>query len=541
MSHMENTFPHDDYAAAVAAAHAARRGGDLDTAAKIYEFIPSAFPQKKHAITVAVDGLKACGKWATAIGVLEAAVKQWPKSALHLSALAEIYRAIGQPARAAVYIQRYLDHDDRNPEAWLHLAGLHDLAGNHAAAEQAYAGALDRDPMNTLAAVGRGDALFQMGRLEDAITCYRRAVTTAPRDANALFALGSALMAQGAEADGHGYLRRSLEIEPRNARAHVNLALTYLNTGSAKEAVAAARNALLVDDQLQIAHVVLGKALAEQGDLEGAAAALSTAAASGTHNDEALFAVASVQTELGNKTSAELALQRILAMTPTNGEARHLLAALHGAPIMAPEENYSQSAFDRIAPQFNNQEIRLHGYRVPAEIAELIEEFEPERRSIFRLADAGCGTGLVAASLKDAFGVEQAVGIDVSPKMAKIAGTAALHDEIIVDDITGALATLDGTFDVIAAGDLFPYLGDLAPFMRAARARLAPGGLLAYSIELSDGEPLKLAPNGRFLHTPAYVEDVARAAGLRHAASRSITLRRLFGKDIPGYIGLLQA
>ncbi len=82
-------------------------------------------------------------------------------------------------------------------------------------------------------------------------------------------------------------------------------------------------------------------AIAEQGDLQGAAAALSYAVALAAHNEEALFALASVQAALGNKPAAELALQRVLAATPPNGEARHLLAALHGAPIMAPDENYS--------------------------------------------------------------------------------------------------------------------------------------------------------------------------------------------------------
>jgi predicted TPR repeat methyltransferase len=77
--------------------------------------------------------------------------------------------------------------------------------------------------------------------------------------------------------------------------------------------------------------------------------------------------------------------------------------------------------------------------------------------------------------------------------------------------------------------------------MAAARARLSPGGLLAYSIEVSDGGGSVLARTARFVHAPGHVESLANAAGLRPVASRAVTLRRIFGQDVPGLVGLLQA
>ncbi|MCA0199444.1 MAG: tetratricopeptide repeat protein [Proteobacteria bacterium] len=536
---MENTFPYENFAAAVAAARTAGKNGDLDESARLYRLIPGAFPHKKHAVTIAADGLKGIGLWTEAVAVLETALRGKPQSAMYLWNLSELYREIGDHARAAGYLQRYIDHDPRSAEAWVHLARLHDLGGEAALAEAAYAKALDREPMNVLAALGRGDSLFHLGRVDEAIALYRRAVASAPQDAVALFALGSALRTQGAESEGHDYLRRSLEIDPGNARAHVNLGLTYFNTGNLKGAEASARNALLIDDQLQIAHVLLGLTLAEQGDLPAAANALSRAAAS-SHHSEALFALAAVQSALGHKSAAELALQRVLAAEPDNGEAKHVLNALHGAPIFAPDESYARETFDRLAQRYDTQELHFRGYNVPAAIADLIEAHEPERHSIVRLADLGCGTGLVAATLHDAFRTETILGIDTSPNMAKIAGAKALYDQILIGDARD-IAKLEGTFDVITAGDLFPYLGELAAFMTAARARLAHGGLLAYSIELSQSAPVALGPDGRFVHTPSYVEDAGRAAGLNPVAARAITLRRLFGKDVAGLVGLLQA
>jgi len=537
---MEKMLPYESFASAVAAARAARKGGDPEAAAKIYNLIPAAFPEKKNAATVAADGLIECGHWTEAVAILEAAVRVWPQSALYLSALAEIYRKIEDYPRAASYIQRFLDYDQSNAQAWLNLARLHDLAGDHVAAETAYANALQRDPTSETAAIGRGDALFQLGRAEEAIACYRRAVTMQPKNPTALFALGSALMTQGIEAEGHDYLRQSLEIDPRNARAHINLGLTYFNSGNAGDAATAARNALRIDDRLQIAQVVLGTALAEQGDLDGAAAALTSAVTDSAHNVEALFSLAAVQTVLENKAAAELALQRILADAPDNLEARHLLAALHGEAISTPSAGYGRETFDRIARQFDNRQLRFRHYRVPAEIAALIEEHEPERRTIANIADAGCGTGLVVATLQDAFGIESAVGIDVSPNMVEIARGKGLYSELVVDDAVRGLGARPEKFEVITAGDLFPYLGDLANFLATARARLAPGGLLAYSIQIPEDGKTGLALNGRFVHAPADIESAARTAGLRPAASRAITIGRVFGRDIAGRVGLLQ-
>lgn len=538
---MDKPFSYESFPEASAAARTALKSGDYEGAAEIFRQLPVAYPEKKQAVVIAAEGLRKCGLWTEGVGLLETAVRGSPKSAVYLSSLAEMYRVIGEHARAATYMQRYLDHDSRDPEAWLHLARLHDQAGNYEAAETAYANALERDPTSVLAAMGRGDALVQLGKPEDAAACYRRAVATEPKNATALFALGSLLMTLGKMAEGHERLQQSLEIDPQNARAHVNLGLTYFHTGNMTDAAAAARNALIVDETLQIAHVLLGTSLAEQGDLDGAITALSRSVANNAHSTEALFALAAVQTVSDNKAAAELALQRILSVEPDNREARHLLAALHGEAISSPYEGFAREAFDRVAMQFDNEQLRLRAYRGPAEIVALIEDVDPERRAFAGVADIGCGTGLAMSTLRDAFAVERAIGVDISPVMIGLARAKGLYDDLILDDAAKGLASLDGTFELVVAADLFPYLGNLAAFMTAARGRLSPGGLLAYSIESLDGEGMALAATGRFLHAPSYVEEAARAAGLRPVASRALNLRRSFGRNISGQVGLLQA
>src|SRR5690606_29874979 len=99
------------------------------------------------------------------------------------------------------------------------------------------------------------------------------------------------------------------------------------------------------------------------------------------------FTLAALQTHLENKSKAELALQRILSVEPGSREARHVLAAVHGEALLTPDDDYSREAFDRIAPQFDNQQLRVRKYRAPVDVARLIEEHEPERRSIESVLD----------------------------------------------------------------------------------------------------------------------------------------------------------
>lgn len=75
-------------------------------------------------------------------------------------------------------------------------------ADDLAAAMDAFALALDREPANGLARVNFGCALFKLGRFAEAAAHLRMAVAAMPDDAVARFGLANALLAQGAWREG---------------------------------------------------------------------------------------------------------------------------------------------------------------------------------------------------------------------------------------------------------------------------------------------------------------------------------------------------
>src|SRR5690606_24914294 len=151
----------------------------------------------------------------------------------------------------------------------------------------------------------------------------------------------------------------------------------------------------------------------------------------------------------GDRIAAERALHRILASEPGNLEARHGLAALHGEAVGTVPEELARALFDRRPAQSDDRQIDIAAYAAPGALADLLEEAEPERQAIATLLDLGCGTGLATAALRDAFSVEHAVGIDVSPRMLAAAQDKKLYDHLHQGDVAALLPSLDGQFELV--------------------------------------------------------------------------------------------
>ena len=94
-------------------------------------------------------------------------------------------------------------------------------------------------------------------------------------------------------------------------------------------------------------------------------------------------------------------------------------------------------------------------------------------------------------------------------------------------------------YDLILAGDVLIYVGDLSELMPAVSQSLRPGGLFAFSIEHHDGAGYILTPTMRFAHSLDYIRQLAAASGLKEISARQLALRREGGNDVPGWIVVL--
>ena len=137
----------------------------------------------------------------------------------------------------------------------------------------AYGQAVDSKPDHSEAHNNLGAALKARGRLEEAIAAFREAVRRQPNYATAWSNLGSALQGQGKLDEAVAAYGEALRVEPEYAMAYYNLGNALRVLGRRSEAIDACRAAVRLKPDFPEAHSNLGAVLTEEGHLEEARAA----------------------------------------------------------------------------------------------------------------------------------------------------------------------------------------------------------------------------------------------------------------------------
>ena len=181
------------------------------------------------------------------------------------------------------------------------------------------------------------------------------------------------------------------------------------------------------------------------------------------------------------------------------------LALIGAAPALdAPPSAFVEALFDQYAGSFDEALVEKLGYRVPILLEAAINATGRRR---FRLArDLGCGTGLMGERLRGA--VDHLEGYDISAAMLAKAKARGVYDRLGKADLQAPPDELFASpADLVAAADVFMYLGRLDGIVADVARMLEPGGLFAFSVERHDGpEDFVLRESRRYAHSQAYLE-----------------------------------
>jgi len=276
-----------------------------------------------------------------------------------------------------------------------------------------------------------------------------------------------------------------------------------------------------------------------RGNLTGAADLLMQALDLAPGYAPAWFVLGELRERLRDRAGAIAAFERARATDPVDrhGAALHLVR-LGAQPAGAMPQGYVSALFEGYAPGFDQALTEGLNYRAPELLFQAVEAAHVRARMKFgSMLDLGCGTGLAALPFRPFS--DWIVGVDLSPAMLAQARAKGLYDRLIESEVLAFLAgeaKINARYHLVLAADVFMYLDDLAPVLKAAGQVLVSPGQLAFSVETHEGADVLLRETLRYAHGEAHVQAALAAAGLRPISLDFASTRTEKGAPVPGLI-----
>ncbi|MEP2981536.1 MAG: methyltransferase domain-containing protein [Lentilitoribacter sp.] len=246
----------------------------------------------------------------------------------------------------------------------------------------------------------------------------------------------------------------------------------------------------------------------------------------------------------GDFEAAAISYQEVLKLDPDDhGGASVRLASMKmgGVPDKAPQ-SYITTLFDQHAEVFDKVLVDDLGYDVPSMSAELLKSLN--MNAFKHVLDLGCGTGLMGVQLEDIS--DEMIGVDLSENMVEIAYDRDIYEGLYVADVEDYLDENDEElFDLICAGDVLPYLGNVENFIKGISDNLIANGHTIFSTETLPDEEFSetgftIGAHQRYAHKLSYLDTILKTQSLSILISQDIVVRHEQGKPINGHLILAQ-
>jgi len=229
------------------------------------------------------------------------------------------------------------------------------------------------------------------------------------------------------------------------------------------------------------------------------------------------------------------------------------------ADVKELDSEYVGALFDGYSLRFESELLDVLDYKGHNLVHEAImREWRLSVRNvegINSIIDLGVGTGLLGELFANEIPNAVIHGVDLSERMANISRERKtksgrdVYSKVVKADAQDFLKTYaDDSVDCIVASDVFIYVGDIEGVLKQSARCLSKDGLVGFTVESfednstsnSDGG-LKLLRSGRFGHSKAYIDRVAKASGFELLTWNKCTLRKQGLGGVDGVVVVLKA
>jgi predicted TPR repeat methyltransferase len=528
---------------------------------------------KKSPVDIAqVQELHQAGLYAAAKEGYLAILKTHPEAVEALHSLAILSAQVGDFNAAKEYLTNAIHYQPDNPALYLNLGNILKTLGEFKEAATTLLEAIEINPDYSAALNNLGTVYYAQNNLDDAIHYYRLAIHKHPDYVDAYYNLGLALGKQNKPEEAIKIFETILELTPEHAAAHFQLGCLLLQT----EKISAAENHFLVIEQTFPHHFETQTNLAtcylKQGALKQAKTHYKNALDLIPNDTQILFNLGVINMQLGLTDIAIQYYQRTLQTNPDNFAAHNNLGvaflskqhpgyALHhfkeaqrlqpdnqairytvqmlsqDQRLLASPPEYIKNLFDTYADHYEIHLQQALDYKVPEQLRHAIN-IVLKNPPPLDILDLGCGTGLCGIPFKPLS--KTLTGIDLSPKMLEFAATKNIYTELTTADLETYLNTKTSAYDLLIAGDVFVYIGELTALFHAAHKALRPKGLLSFNSEITEKEDYTMNQSGRFSHQKKYLDTLAEQQGFKIAYYQTVITRQQNNTPVHGHLYVLQ-
>jgi len=147
-----------------------------------------------------------------------------------------------------------------------------------------------------------------------------------------------------------------------------------------------------------------------------------------------------------------------------------------------------------------NYDVNAHLHRrIVSDLLFFLPNNKPKK-----IADLGCGTGLLCAEIKKKYPQARIIGVDLAPGMIEAARAKDCATELVEADVE-SLPFKDHEFDLLVSSSSFQWM-DMDKVIREARRVLKPGGQLIFST-FGEGTLAELQALGFRIHQLPSLEE----------------------------------
>ncbi len=476
--------------------------------------------------------------FADAIKYLQLAVTYQPSNSILQLHLANVLKAQGLFDQAIIILQKTIRDNPNYVSALNNLGTLFYAQEKFPEAIEAFSSVIQKEPNFIDAYYNLGLAFNKQNLFDEAVKTYRKLLELTPEHFAARFHLACTLVKKNNIDDALTEFKQIEKAQPHHFETQSNLATCYLKKGDLNLAKTHYLKALELEPRDTQILFNLGVIYTQQGNIDNAIQQYQKAV---QINPDIFAAHNNLGVAFLAKQHVAFALhhfQEAARLQPNNQSIQYTIKALsQNQRLLSAPTDYVTSLFDAYADHYDEHLLTALDYQLPAHVKRVITMTHPLSHA-WDILDIGCGTGLCGEVMKPF--AKTLTGVDLSEKMLAIAREKNSYDQLICEELNAFLAHKTAEYDLILAGDVLVYIGELTSFFKQIQRALRPNGLFVFNTEISDTEDYKMNQSGRFSHQRKYVETLAKQNNLSIFHYEKVMTRTQNNEPVYGHLYVLQ-